>query len=117
MSERFGILAGHIVEFSPQCSCGAAGSYSPHEQYCGVEPVMTLEQFARVVDTPVEYAFPGSWRHPLGSDVEFEVYVSTQDDTIKAHVSTDWHSPSSARAYAVALLQAADYSEREEAKA
>lgn len=113
MSDRFGFLTDYLVEYSDKCTCGS-GTHSPHEQHCGVEPVMTITELAHILDTPTEYAFPGSWSQPPGSDVEFEVWVSTQDNTIKAHVSTDWHSPASARAFAVALLRAAEYAEQEE---
>lgn len=111
--DKFGLLAGHIVAYSDDCSCGSGG-HSPHEQYCGIEPVMTLEQFALIADAPVNYTFPGQWSTPEGiEDVEFHIYVSTQDNSIKVSVDGYWHSPKSARAFAAALFQAAAYSDQE----
>lgn len=64
--DRYVVIGDHLVEDTGTCSCGG-GTYEPHEQYCGLEPVAriadivawaaTRPQQATVNLTPTEYAF------------------------------------------------------------
>lgn len=106
---RFGFVAGHLVEYS-DCTCGSGG-FSPHEQYCGVEPVMTMEDLTAFLDAPIvgnADASADAWTTAPGSENSCGVYVSTACDVVVAHADGDWFSPTEARAYALALLFAAN---------
>lgn len=81
----------------------------------GEDPSLKIEDLSALAEIPVRYSHPGSWSTPYASDSdpEFEVWVSSQDNTIKTSIDSNWHSPASARAYALALLQAAKFAEEE----
>lgn len=40
--ERVFIMGEHLVAAVDQCTCGAGGA-SPHERYCGIEPIAKME--------------------------------------------------------------------------
>lgn len=106
MSDRFGVVAGHIVEYS-KCNCGGSWE-SGHEPYCGVSPVMTLEDFAALVDAELQYRRPGEWSSPF-EDFPFSVSVPLRGSEISVSGDLSSLTPERALALAHALHLAARY--------